>query len=71
LYDTITFKGQGTFKNIDLQFSECRVYHNSLFESNYQFKLDHLRQLYTLDMTKDDVDRSWECTKILKDCRSG
>jgi hypothetical protein len=60
LYDTIQFKGQGSFKNIDLQlgFSDCRVHHNALLESNSQSKLDRLRQLHTLDMTEHDIDRS-------------
>ena len=46
MYDTITLKGQGNFKNIDLQLgvSECRMYHNALLESNSQFELFNLIQ---------------------------
>jgi hypothetical protein len=25
-----------------------------------------LRQLHTLDMTEDDIAKSWECIKVLK-----
>ena len=68
MHDTIAFKSQENIKNIEPQlgFSECRVYHNALLESYSQSKLDRLRQLHTLDMTEDDKNRSWECTKILK-----
>jgi hypothetical protein len=44
------------------------VYHDTLLESNSQSKFDCLRRLYTLDMTEDGKDRSWECTKELKYC---
>jgi hypothetical protein len=33
-----------------------------------QTDLDWLRQLYILDKTEDDLDESWECTKVLKYC---
>jgi hypothetical protein len=61
---------QGNRKNLYLQlgFTECRGYHNSLLESNSQAKFDCLRQLNTLDITEYDKDRSWECTKLLKYC---
>ena len=41
LYEAITLRGQGKFQNIDLQlgFSECRVNHIALLESNFQYKL--------------------------------
>ena len=36
--------------------------------SKSQTELDRLHQLHVLDMTEDDKDRSWECTKVLKYC---
>jgi hypothetical protein len=36
--------------------------------SKSQSELGRLHQLHTLDMTEDDKDRSWECTKVLKYC---
>jgi hypothetical protein len=70
-YDSIKIKRQENFKNIDLQlgFTECRVYHNALLESNSQSKIDCLRTLFTLDTTEDDKDRYWECIKVLKHCK--
>jgi hypothetical protein len=38
LHYSIIFKGQGTFKAIDLQsgITECRMYHNAILESDSQ-----------------------------------
>jgi hypothetical protein len=68
LYDAITFKGQMSFKNIDLKLVhiEFRVYHSTLLVSNSQSEFDLLRQLHTLNMTEDAKDRSWGCNKVLK-----
>jgi hypothetical protein len=49
-----------------LGFTECRVYHNALLESNSQSKIYSLRKLHTLDMKEDDKEKSLECTKVLK-----
>jgi hypothetical protein len=44
------------------------MYHYSLLEYISQSKLDCISQIHTLDMTEDDKERSWECTKVLKYC---
>jgi hypothetical protein len=69
-YDAIRFQSQQKVEDIDVQlgFTECRVYNDALLESVSQSKFDYLRQLRTLDMTEDDKERSWERTKVFKFC---
>jgi hypothetical protein len=40
------------------------MYHNVQLESGFQSKFDCLRRLHTLDMTEDEKDRFYECTKV-------
>jgi hypothetical protein len=70
LYDALIFKGQGNFKHIDLQlgFTEYKVYYIAMLVSNSQSKFDCLRQLHTLDMIDDNKERFWECIEVLKYC---
>ena len=61
-------KGQENLKNIDLHLgsTECKIYQSVLMGSKSQAEFDRLRQLHVLDMTEDDKDKSWECTKVIK-----
>jgi hypothetical protein len=70
LYDAAMLKGQENWKNVDVPFyfgaSECPIYHSALMKPISQSYLDWLRQLHILDKTEDELDESWECTKVLK-----
>ena len=70
LYDIYAIKSQEISKIIDPQLgaAECQIYHSTLMRSKSQSELDRLHRLHILDMTEDDKDRSWECTKVLKYC---
>jgi hypothetical protein len=69
LCDAVRLKGQKNWKNIDLPLhlgaSECLIYHSALMKPNCQFDLDWLHQLHVLDDREDDLDESWECTKVV------
>jgi hypothetical protein len=72
LYDAVMIIGQKNWKNIDVPFhlggSECLINHSALMKPKSQFVLDWLHQLHVLDKTEDDLDESWECTKVIKYC---
>jgi hypothetical protein len=72
LYDAVMLKGQKNRKNVDVPFhlgaSECLIYHSALMKPKSQSDLDCLRQLHISEKTEDDLDESWECTKVLKYC---
>jgi hypothetical protein len=72
LYDAVMLKGQKNLKDVDATFhlgaSECLIYHSALMKPKAQSEMDWLRQLHVLDKTEDDLDESWECTKVLKYC---
>jgi hypothetical protein len=69
LYDAVMLKGQKNWKNIDLPLHlgacECLIYHRALMKPKSQSELDWLHQLHILDKTEDDLDESWECTKVV------
>jgi hypothetical protein len=75
MYHAIIPKGKKELENIDFPLylgnSECLIYHSALTKPKSQSDLDWLRQLHILDKTEDDLDESWECTKVLKLLRSG
>jgi hypothetical protein len=62
------FENHANYKDIDLHLGipECQIYHIALIGSKSQTELDRLYQLHLLDMSEDDEDKSWECTKVLK-----
>jgi hypothetical protein len=72
LYDAVILEGQKNLKNVDVPIhlgaSECWIYHSALMKPKSQSDLNWLRQLYILDKTEDDLDDSWECTKVIKYC---
>jgi hypothetical protein len=72
LYDAVMLKGQEIWKNVDVPIhlgaSKCLIYHSALMKTKSQSELDWLRQLHILDKEEDDLDESWECTKVLKYC---
>jgi hypothetical protein len=57
-------------KTIDLHIgaTESQICQSALMGSKSQTELDWLHQLHILDMSEDDKDWSWECTKLLKHC---
>jgi hypothetical protein len=70
LYDIFMLQGQENLKSIDLHLgsTDCKIYHSAFMRSKSQTELDRLHQLHVLDMTEDDKDKSWECTKLIKYC---
>jgi hypothetical protein len=70
LYDAAMLKGQENSKNVDvpshLGASECLIYHSALMKPKSQFVIGG--QLHVLEKTEDDLDESWECTKVIKYC---
>jgi hypothetical protein len=71
LYDAVMLKGQENWKNVDVPFhlgaSECLIYPSALMKPKSQSELDWLCQLHVLDKTEDDLDESWECTKVINE----
>jgi hypothetical protein len=65
-------KGQENSKNVYVLFhlgpSDCLIYHSALMQPKSQSELDWLRQLHVLNKTEDDLDESWEFTKVIKYC---
>jgi hypothetical protein len=72
LYNAAMLKGQENWKNVDVPFhlgaSESLIYHSALVKPKSQSELDWFHQLHVLGKTEDDLDESWECTKVFKYC---
>jgi hypothetical protein len=60
LHDANLFLGHGKSQEQDLQLGvlECKVYHNVLLNTKYQFDFDRLLQLHMLNNTEEDNDMS-------------
>jgi hypothetical protein len=72
LYDAVMLKGLKNWKDVDVPIllgaSACLIYHSALMKPKSQSDLDWLSQLHVLDKTEDDLEESWECTKVIKYC---
>jgi hypothetical protein len=71
LHDAVLFQGHGKSQAQDLQLGvlECKVYHNVLMNTKSQVDFDPLLQLHILDQTEEDNDMSWECHKVVDQCK--
>jgi hypothetical protein len=47
----------------------CKVYHIALLNTKSLVNFDGLRQLYMLDKTQDDKNKSWERCKVVDYCK--
>jgi hypothetical protein len=60
LHDAILFQAHGKYQEQDFQLGvvECKVYHNVLWNTQYQVNFDCLLQLHIIDNTKKEKDMS-------------
>jgi hypothetical protein len=56
-------------QDLKLGVLECKVYHNVLLNTKYQFDFDRLLQLHMLNNTEEDNDMSWEYCKVVDYCK--